>query len=191
MPASSGISRMAALSQTEQAGLIHAFSELEDVPDVFIVDTAAGIGQSVCNFCAATQEVVIVLCDEPAAITDAYALIKLLWREYGLKEFHVLANMSNSHEEGRELFNKLERVAARYLEVNLNYFGVVPFDQSMREASLRQVTATEKFPNSPAALAFRQLAQTVNNWPRREGDSATRLEFFLERVLMSNQRFVG
>ena len=191
VPASSGISRMAALSQTEQAGLIHAFSELEDVPDVFIVDTAAGIGQSVCNFCAATQEVVIVLCDEPAAITDAYALIKLLWREYGLKEFHVLANMSNSHEEGRELFNKLERVAARYLEVNLNYFGVVPFDQSMREASLRQVTATEKFPNSPAALAFRQLAQTVNNWPRREGDSATRLEFFLERVLMSNQRFVG
>ncbi|MBV1961484.1 MAG: MinD/ParA family protein [Immundisolibacteraceae bacterium] len=191
VPASSGISRMAALSQTEQAGLIHAFSELEEVPDVFIVDTAAGIGQSVCNFCAATQEVVIVLCDEPAAITDAYALIKLLWREYGLKEFHVLANMSNSHEEGRELFNKLERVAARYLEVNLNYFGVVPFDQSMRQASLRQVTATQQFPNSPAALAFRQLAQTVNNWPRREGDSATRLEFFLERVLMSNQRFVG
>ena len=191
VPASSGISRMAALSQTEQAGLIHAFSELEEVPDVFIVDTAAGIGQSVCNFCAATQEVVIVLCDEPAAITDAYALIKLLWREYGLKEFHVLANMSNSHEEGRELFNKLERVASRYLEVNLNYFGVVPFDQSMRQASLRQVTATQQFPNSPAALAFRQLAQTVNNWPRREGDSATRLEFFLERVLMSNQRFVG
>ena len=191
VPASSGISRMAALSQAEQAGLIHAFSELTDVPDVFIVDTAAGIGPGVCSFCAATQEVVIVLTEDPAAITDAYAQIKLLWREYGLKDFHILTNMVPSAYAGRELFDKLERVAARYLQVNLNYFGGVPYDQMMRNASLRQGTATQQFPNSPSALAFRQLAQTVNNWPWREGESAARLEFFLERVLRSNQRFVG
>lgn len=190
VPASSGISRMASLSQVEQAGLIHAFSELTEVPDVFIVDTAAGISQSVCSFCAATQEVVVVLTEEPAAITDAYAQIKLLWREYGLKDFHVLTNMAPSHHAGRELFNKLERVASRYLQVNLSYFGVVPYDSTMRESGLCQRTSTEQFPNSPAALAFRQLAQTVNGWPRREG-GANRLEFFLERVLRSNQRFVG
>ena len=191
VPASSGIHRMAALSQAEQAGLIHAFSELQEVPDIFIVDTAAGIGQSVCNFCAATQDVVVVLCEDPAAITDAYALIKLLWREYGIKQFHVVANMTASHEEGRELYNKLERVASRYLQVQLDYFGVVPWDSTMRQAGLRQVSAAQQYPNSPAALAFRQLAQSVNGWPKKEGDSATRLEFFLERVLLSNQRFVG
>ncbi|MDF1818174.1 MAG: MinD/ParA family protein [Immundisolibacteraceae bacterium] len=191
IPASSGISRMAALSQAEQAGLIHAFGEMADIPDVFIVDTAAGIGPSVCSFCAATQEVVVVLTEEPAAITDAYAQIKLLWREYGLRDFHVLANMADSHQAGRELFNKLERVASRYLQVNLNYFGVVPYDQTMRDSGLRQRTSTQQFPNSPAAMAFRQLANTANNWPWREGGAATRLEFFLERVLHTNQRFVG
>jgi len=191
VPASSGISRMASLSKSEQAGLIHAFGEMSEAPDVFIVDTAAGIGPGVCSFCAATQEVVIVLTDEPAALTDAYAQIKLLWREYGLKDFHVLINMAPSHYAGRELFNKLERVASRYLQVNLSYFGVVPYDPMMRDAGLRQGTTTEQFPNSPSALAFRQLAQTANNWPWREGGAATRLEFFLERVLRSNQRFVG
>ncbi|MEL0083238.1 MAG: MinD/ParA family protein, partial [Gammaproteobacteria bacterium] len=85
----------------------------------------------------------------------------------------------------------LERVTSRYLSVNLNYFGVVPYDQTMRDAGLRQRTTTQQFPNSPSALAFRQLAQTVNSWPRREAGAATRLEFFLERVLRSNQRFVG
>jgi len=191
VPASSGVSRMAALSQAEQAGLIHAFGEMAELPDVFIVDTAAGIGSGVCSFCAASQEVVVVLTEEPAAITDAYAQIKLLWREHGLTEFHILANMAPSHHAGRELFNKLERVASRYLQVDLKYFGVVPFDPTMRESGLRQRTSTQQFPGSPAALAFRQLANTVNNWPWPEGGAGTRLEFFLERVLRSNQRFVG
>ena len=182
---------MASLGQAEQAGLIHAFGELREVPDIFIVDTAAGISQSVCSFCAATQEVVIVLTEDPAAITDAYAQIKLLWRDYGLKDFHILANLAPTHDAGRELYNKLERVTSRYLQVNLSYFGVVPYDPSMRDAGLRQRTTTQQFPNSPSALAFRQLAQTVNNWPKREAGTATRLEFFLERVLRSNQRFVG
>ncbi|MEL0083237.1 MAG: P-loop NTPase, partial [Gammaproteobacteria bacterium] len=103
VPASSGISAMASLGKAEQAGLIHAFGELREIPDIFIVDTAAGISESVCSFCAATQEVVVVLTEEPAAITDAYAQIKLLQRDFGLTDFHILTNMAPSHSAGREL----------------------------------------------------------------------------------------
>ena len=73
IPGSSGISHMANISSAEQAGLVRAFSEIGDVVDVLIVDTGAGISDSVVNFCSASQEIIVVVCDEPASITDAYA----------------------------------------------------------------------------------------------------------------------
>ena len=182
VPASSGISRMAALSQTEQAGLIHAFSELEEVPDVFIVDTAAGIGQSVCNFCAATQEVVIVLCDEPAAITDAYALIKVLNRECGVNKFQLLANMVENGMQGRHLYSKISRVTDRFLDVHLGYLGAIPRDQYLRKAVQQQNAVVELYPRSQSARALVKLAN-VAEATFRPHQSSGGLGFFIERLI--------
>jgi len=76
IPASSGIQRMSDLSNAEQAGLISAFSEIDNDLDVLIVDTAAGISASVVNFARACQEIIVVVCDEPTSLADAYAYIK-------------------------------------------------------------------------------------------------------------------
>src|SRR5580700_2183431 len=78
VPSSSGVARMAALKATEQAAIVHAFSTLPGSLDVLIVDTAAGIGESVLQFCQSAQQVLVVLRDEPASLTDTYALIKVL-----------------------------------------------------------------------------------------------------------------
>ena len=86
------------------------FSELQRALDVMVVDTAAGITDSVLTFCQAAQDTVVVVCDEPASITDAYALIKVLARERGLDRVHVIANMVRDPNEGRKLYEKLARV---------------------------------------------------------------------------------
>src|SRR5690606_6215978 len=78
VPASSGVQQMAKLSSQEHAAIIHSFSELSDQLDVLVIDTAAGISDTVVSFVRAAQEVIVVVCDEPSSITDAYALIKLL-----------------------------------------------------------------------------------------------------------------
>jgi len=104
---------MAELSKAEHAGLIRAFSDVGSDLDVMIIDTAAGISDIVVSFSRAAQDVVVVVCDEPASITDAYALIKLLNREYGIDRYHILANMVRTAQEGRTLFNKLCRVTDR------------------------------------------------------------------------------
>jgi len=93
VPAASGAANMVSLSPQQHAGLIQAFSEIGDNIDVLVVDTAAGIGDSVVSFVRAAQEALIVVCDEPTSITDAYALIKLLNRDHGMTRFRVLANM--------------------------------------------------------------------------------------------------
>ena len=129
IPASSGVSRMANLTAREQAGLINAFNELGHAIDVMVIDTAAGISESVVNFCSASQEVVVVVCDEPASITDAYAFIKVMSREHQVERFQILANMTHTTHEGRELFNKLSKASERFLDVMLTFMGTVPYDE--------------------------------------------------------------
>lgn len=187
IPASSGTQRMTMLGAAEHAGLIHAFSEISDQIDVLIIDTAAGISDSVVSFVRASQEVLVVVCDEPSSITDAYALIKLMNKEYDVDRFRVIANMTRSTQEGRNLFNKLTQVTDRFLDVTLQYVGNIPFDESVRKAVQRQRPVVDMSPRSKAALAYKQLAEKVDLWPLPSTPRG-HLEFFVERLV---QGFAG
>lgn len=182
VPAASGNTRLAEMSPTEQGGLIHAFSELDQPFDTLIIDSAAGIAGNVLTFAQAAHHVLVVVCDEPASITDAYALIKVLSRDRDLDRFQVLANMTGSPEQGEQLFRKLLRVTDRFLNVNLEYVGAVPFDERLRQAIQRQKLVVEVWPGSPSAKAFRDLAKNVGNW-RRVSGARGHLEFFVDRLV--------
>lgn len=184
IPSSSGVQRMAELSQIEQAGIVRAFSEFNQDFDFLIVDTAAGIASDVVTFARACQDVAVVVCDEPTSLTDAYAFIKLLNREHGVFRFQIIANMVNNAQQGRVLFDKLCRVTDRYLDVTLNLLGSIPHDNFLRRAVQKQSAVVQAFPQSPAAQAFRQLAQRVDALPV-DWESGGQLAFFVERLLNS------
>lgn len=158
IPATSGSQSMTELSHSQHAGLIRAFGSLEDEMDVLLVDTAAGISDMVISFSRAAQDVVVVVCDEPTSITDAYALIKLLSKEHQVQRFKIVANMVRSYREGRELFAKLTLVTERFLNVSLELVACIPLDDKVRQAVKRQKIVVDAFPRSPAALAISSLA---------------------------------
>jgi flagellar biosynthesis protein FlhG len=185
IPASSGISHMANLSPMEQAGLISAFSELGNAVDVLVVDTGAGIADNVIGFCRASQEVIVVVCDEPASITDAYAFIKVMSREHNIQHFQILANMVHTAHEGRELYYKLSTTTERFLDVTLTFMGGIPYDDRLRKAVQRQRAVVEAFPHSPSAQALKRLAKQVDAWPD-PSTTGGHLEFFIERLINSN-----
>ncbi|HAQ50830.1 MAG TPA: cobyrinic acid a,c-diamide synthase [Gammaproteobacteria bacterium] len=185
IPASSGIQKMAELSTLEHAGMIQAFSELDQYIDVLLIDSAAGIADSVISFTRAAQEVVIVVCDEPASITDAYALIKLLSRDYGLINFHIIANMSRNIQEGRELFNKIAMVCDKFLEVQLDFMGIVPFDDDLRKAVKKQRAVVDYLPQSKSSTAFTHLSKKVIHWPIQKRPQG-HMEFFVERLIKAS-----
>mgnify|MGYP005838401823 CR=1 FL=1 len=185
IPAASGIQKMAELSPMEHAGMIQAFSELEQHIDVLLVDSAAGISDSVISFTRAAQEVIVVVCDEPASITDAYALIKLLNRDYQLDHVHIIANMARSVQEGRELFNKIAMVCERFLDINLDFMGIVPFDDELRIAVKKQRSVVEFRPQSKSATAFTHLGRKVAHWPVIKQPRG-HMEFFVERLIESS-----
>jgi flagellar biosynthesis protein FlhG len=182
VPATSGKRHMASLGEREHAGLIRAFGDYHEPVDVLLVDTAAGISDSVLTFSRAAREVVVVVCDEPASITDAYALVKVLSRDFGIGRFKIVANMVSDAAHGRELYRKVTRVTERFLDANLHFMGSVPADDNVRRAIRRQSAVVDAWPGSPASLAFKKLAGAADKWGVPTG-AGGHLEFFVERLV--------
>ena len=183
VPASSGRRHMAQLTTAEHVGLVNVISSLEDDLDVMVVDTAAGLADSVLTFCQASQEIVLVVCDEPASITDAYALLKVLSRERGISRVQIVANMVRDDSEGRQLYNKLVRVCEIFLiNLSLTYLGSVPQDEWLRLSVQRQQAVVTLYPSSPSATALNAIASQVMRW-QPLSTSHGGVEFFYERLL--------
>ena len=121
-------------------------------------------------------------CDEPASITDAYATVKVLSRDYGVERFHVVANMARSMTQGRELFNKLVSATDRFLDVTLEFTGVIPYDDVLVKAIRQQRAVVDAYPRSRSALAFKKLVQKIDRWPT-PSHAEGHLEFFVERLI--------
>lgn len=182
VPGASGVARLANLSAAEHLAVVQAFSSLGAALDCLIVDTAAGIAHGVLQFSQAAQQVLVVVCDEPASLTDAYALIKVLSRDHGVDRFRVLVNMSRGPGEGGQVFRKLERVATRFLDVVLDFVGEIPDDDYFRRAIREQRPVLDAYPSSPSARALKILATRADKWPVASGPRGN-LEFFLERLM--------
>lgn len=184
VPASSGTQKLSMLTTSEHAGLIQAFSDINDELDVLIIDTAAGISDTVMSFARAAQEVVMVVTDEPTSITDAYAQIKLLNRDYGIFRFRIIANMVKSPQDGQALYSKLVKVTDRFLDVAMQFVGSVPSDDHVKRAVQRQKAVLEAYPRSKASTAIKGIAKKVDTWPLATTPRG-HLEFFVENLIQS------
>lgn len=183
IPAAAGTEFLAQLGHSQHAGILDTFNELTDNLDYMIIDTAAGISDTVLNYTRSAQELLVVVCDEPTSLTDAYALIKVMSKRYGWTNFHIIANMVRSEKDGRDLFNKLFRVSEQFLDVQLDYLGAIPFDEHVHKAVKIQKPVLVAYPDSHAAASIRELASGVSKWPFRSSLGGN-TSFFLERLVM-------
>ncbi len=182
VPAASGIAQLAELDTLTHLGLVRAFGDIISKVDVMVIDTAAGIAGSVLQFSQAAQQVLVVLCDEPASLTDAYALIKILSRDHGVKQFRVVVNEVRCHGLGQALVQRFERVATRFLSVDLDYVGEIPEDAFLRRSIRDQRPVVTAYPSAPASVALKTLALRADNWPVADGPRGN-VEFFVERLI--------
>ena len=185
--AASGDHHLTHLLPAQYAGLIQVFSDIADTLDVLVIDTASGIGESVVSFVRAAREVLLVVCDEPTSITNAYALIKLLNRDCGISRFRVLANMQHTPLDGQRLFAKLMKITDSFLSVTLQYVGAIPYDPDVRKAAHMQRAVYRSFPRSKSAKAFKSIAQKIDVWPISNSPRG-HIEFFIEELVSNSRR---
>ncbi len=187
IPAASGLKQMAEMGAAEHAAIIQGISGLNNKFDYLVVDTAAGIADSVVSFCQASQHVLIVISDEPTSMADAYGLIKVLNREANVTRFKVVCNMVNNDVQARAVFARLNGVAQRFLEVTLEYAGAIPRDEFLQKAVARQQIVSKLYPSSESSLAFKRLATTVDQWEQPSGPRG-HIEFFFEQLVGSDEK---
>jgi len=178
VPAGSGTRRLAQLNNGEHAAIIRAFDELARPPEFLLVDTAAGLSDNVTMFAAAASEVIVVVCDEPASLTDAYGLTKVLSRDFGVRRVRMVANMVRNEGDARALHQKLARVSDRFLDVVIDFSGWVPHDERLRQAIRRQCAVVDLWPSSQSALAFKKMAGAVDKWAEPDRAGLDRIAFF-------------
>ncbi|MGV1100404.1 MinD/ParA family protein [Thiovibrio sp. JS02] len=161
LPASSGVPEMANLSYEEQAFLTSSLEEIIDRFDYVLVDTAAGIGDSVLWFNTWSQENIVILTPDPTSVTDAYALIKVLNARHGKKHFHLLINSVKSKKEGKEVFDNMSMVLERFLRIKPLALGAMPQDIAVSKAIRQQRPFLLAAPESRASQEIMAVAERI------------------------------
>jgi len=182
LPAGSGIQSFIRLDTNQKMLLMEGLDGLHDDFDYVLIDTEAGISENVTYFNSAAQEIILVTTPEPTAITDAYALMKLMSTTYHERHFDLIVNMVQSDNEALEVYKKLTTVANRYLDVSIDYLGSIPADRQMNDAIRKQRAYVELFPSSKIAAAFGALAGRLCS---ETGPTAVKgnIQFFWKKLL--------
>ena len=182
MPASSGVQELTRLTDDQKLLFLELLDSLETDIDILLIDTGAGISDTVLYFNLAAHERIIVVTPEPTSLTDAYALIKVLYSKHGERHFRILVNSAAEESMGKSIFAKLSRVADHFLDgLSLDYVGTVPHDKSVTNSVLQQRPLLEAFPEAPAAKAFVQVAENICRTPPNANQGS--IQFFWKRLL--------
>lgn len=183
IPASSGVQELAHLTEGQKINLLNEFDILNNMFDILLIDTGAGISSNVIYFNLAAEERIIVVTPEPTSITDAYALIKVMFYQYGTKNFFLLLNMVKDEKEAKSVYKNLSRVVAKFMGgISIDYTGFIPLDSLLQESVSRREPVVCCYPESSSSNSFKELAKyLLRQTDRRTTDG--NIKFFWKRLM--------
>ncbi len=143
IPGASGLESLANIDQNRLTFMMNQFRDLENSYDYILIDSAAGIGNSVVNIAANTDLAVLIMTPDPTSLADAYAVVKILY-ERGQKKIGTIVNMAMIEKEGMETFDRINAVVVKFLKEPLEFFGVLPMNRELQRLIRAQRLMTEK-----------------------------------------------
>ncbi len=187
LPAGSGIQNFTRLDGHSKMRLLDGLDAMQHDFDYVLIDTEAGISENVTYFNTAAQEILVVTTPEPTAITDAYALMKLLSTQFHEKHFNLIVNQTGNDEEALDVYRKLTMVSNRYLDISIDYLGSIPADRQMVESIRKQKVFVDMHPTSAVAGAFVSLAKRLSV-AQSASQPKGNLQFFWKKLLNLGDR---
>ncbi len=182
LPAGSGVQNFTRLDSTQKLKLLEGLDQMHNDFDFVLIDTEAGISENVTYFNTAAQEILVVTTPDPTAITDAYALMKLLSTQYHEKRFNLVVNQIQHENEALDVYRKLTMVSNRYLDISIDFLGSVPADRQMTDAIRKQRVIVDLYPSSKITAAFINLARTIAS-EQPVSSPKGGVQFFWKRLL--------
>ena len=187
LPSASGIPEMTDLSRGQKLTLIDELNALNEALDFMIIDTGAGISSNVMYFNMVAKEIIVVTSPEPTALTDAYALIKVLYQRHAKKRFRLLVNMVRNPSEAKEIYERLSQATDHFLNLTIEYLGYVLLDEKVRDAIRQQKAFAEVYPNTPATKCLAKIADKLCS-EAQDADANGSINFLWDSVIDKNGR---
>lgn len=161
----SGVQDLVNLDKNQLKKMIAQLVKLDSLYDVVIIDTGAGIADSVIEFVLSSPEVLLIITPEPTSITDAYSLLKTVNRKREFeregKSIKVITNRVANAEEGQEIYDKIRIVVSKFLNIQLEYLGYIPNNKLVASAVVEQTPISIGEPNSEPALKIREMCNSL------------------------------
>ena len=161
LPAASGIKEMAELTKGQKLTLMEELNDLNEGFDFMLIDTAAGIAGNVLYFNMAAKEIIVVVSPEPTSLTDAYALIKILYNGHAEKRIMLIVNMVKNSHEAQEVFAKLSKATEHFLDLSIEYLGYIVSDEKVTDAVRQQKVFSEIYPYNQASKCLSSIAKKI------------------------------
>ena len=157
----SGMEELVKLDSEQIEKFLSKISLLDRLSDVILIDTGAGLSDSVMSFVMAADEVILVTTPEPTSITDAYALIKMVANRDKNKKIRVIVNRAENENEAQDILNKLSLVTSRFLELKLEPLGYINFDDTVIKAVKMQKPFALSFPKCQASKQIKDIGSKI------------------------------
>lgn len=180
IPAASGFQSLTELTVSQRSILIKEFSKFQYSVDYLIIDTGAGISKNVTEFIKAAGEAIVVTTGEPTAITDAYALIKVMSKDSKDLKMHLFINMVDDLNEAKEVEAKLKSVVEKFIGISINAIGFMTKDSSVVASIRKQAPFVLDNTRCHATACIKNLAKSLCNYSVQETDKS--LVNFAEQI---------
>ena len=159
----SGLKELSSISNSEIKYFIEQFNYLDEIADIIIIDTAAGISSSVTNFLMASDENIIVTTPEPTSFTDAYTLIKVIKdQNKDVEKLNIVINKADDRYEAERIFGKISHVCNKFLGVDVENLGYIPSDLALIKAIKQQKPALLLFPDSEFSKSIKSIGNNIS-----------------------------
>ena len=188
----SGVQDMVNLDREQVRMLISKLVRLDTLADVIIIDTGAGISDSVLEFVLSSPEVLIVATPEPTSITDAYSLLKAVNRNKDFsakdKKIEIVTNRVGNQEEGKEIYNKLNIVSTKFLNIPLDYLGAILQDGNASRSIIEQKPISLAFPYSSATRCYQDICNRLFTFQEQEDEPKEGIASFFLNFIKQKRR---
>jgi flagellar biosynthesis protein FlhG len=159
----SGLEELANINPFQRQRLLEELSRLGSNTDVIVIDTAAGISRSVVGFCLAADHVLVVTTPEAAAMTNAYAMTKVLVRNDFKGRISLIVNMAKTMAEGKKTYQQIADVARRFLNVHIYDAGALRVDERLICAVRARKPVVLAYPKAEITSSLVALAAKLSN----------------------------
>jgi len=178
----SGVEELIRLDRKKLRKFIGSIALLDKLYDIILIDTGAGVSRNVMSFIMAADEIILVTTPEPTAITDAYALVKMVSRRDRKKIIRVLVNKAETAREAEDIANKLIVVSEKFLSLKLYKLGYILYDDTIVKSVKLQKPFCLNYPKSQAARSMFALADALVD-SNRGSEDLLGARGFIQRVL--------